>query len=84
MGFIEDLIGGGMGDVTGDPLLSGLIFVGFFLAFVMLQGTRLEGKLVVILPVFFLSLILIPLLLVFAVIAAAFVAYLALTRAVNR
>jgi hypothetical protein len=83
-GFIEQSIADGFTQVTGDPLLAGLMFVGFFLAFVMLQGTRLEGKIVVILPVLFLSLTFIPILLVFAVIGAAGISYLAITRAVNR
>lgn len=83
-GFLEQTMGDGFTQVTGDPLLAGLMFVGFFLAFTMLQGTRLEGKIVVILPVLFLSLIFMPFMLVFAVIGAAFLAYLAVARAVNR
>lgn len=84
MGYIEDVIGAGVAEVTGDPTITGLVFIGFFFAFVMLQGTRFEGKIVVLLPVFFLSLIFLPILLVFAIIAAAFIAYIAVMRAVNK
>lgn len=83
-GFFEQTIGDGFVQVTGDPAIAGLMFIGFFLAFVMLQGTRLEGKIAVILPVLFLSLQFFSFMLVFAVLGAAGIAYLALTRIVNR
>jgi len=84
VGFFESTIADGFSQVTGDPAIAGLMFIGFFLAFITLQGTRLEGKLVVMLPVLFLSLTFFSFMLVFAVLGAAGIAYLALTRIINR
>ena len=83
-GFFEQTIGDGFTQVTGDPAIAGLMFLGFFLAFVTLQGTRLEGKLVVMLPVLFLSLTFFSFMLVFLVLGAAGISAIAFMRVWNR
>lgn len=81
---LEQAFGDGFQMVTGDPIITALLFLGFFAAFTMLQGTRMEGKAVVLIPALFLSLIFAPIMLVVVVIVSAFIAYLALTRGTNR
>jgi len=83
VGFIEQTIADGFTQVVGDPFISGLMFIGFFAAFVMLQGTRLEGKIVVLVPVLFLSLVFAPIMLVIVVLGLAFVIYMVLRRVGN-
>jgi purine-cytosine permease-like protein len=84
VGFVESAFASGFAQVTGDPLLSALMFLGFFAAFTMLQGTRLEGKLPVLIPVLFLSLIMAPVMLVVLVLGTSFITYLAVASAVNK
>lgn len=84
MGFFEATIADGFSQVAGDPAIAGLMFLGFFLAFVTLQGTRLEGKIVVMIPVLFLSLTFFSFMLVFLILAAAGITAIAVMRIWNR
>lgn len=84
MGFFEATIADGFQQVAGDPAIAGLMFLGFFLAFVTLQGTRFEGKIVVMLPVLFLSLQFFSFMLVFLVLGAAGITAIAVLRIWNR
>jgi len=78
---IEDLIGQGAGYTTGgDPLFLGLLTIGFFAGFTMLQGTRLEAKIVVLVPALFLTLYFIPGLAVLIALGLATILYLAFTK----
>lgn len=78
---LEEILAEGFLSVVGDPLFLGLILLGFFGALVFVQGTRLDGKLVVIVPVLLMSLLFLPpwLAIAFAI-GMGVVVYLALTK----
>jgi len=82
--FIEELIGSGVGVITGNDTLLGIIFLGFFTAFVLLQNTRLDGKLVVLVPISILSLVFIPMLAFLLALGFGFILYLAVSKFANR
>lgn len=77
---LESLIGNGFGVIFGNPLLLGLVLIGLFGAFVMLQGGRLDAKVVVLVPIGVLALMFIPGLLFPIAVAVGFLIYLAIMR----
>lgn len=79
-GYIEEFIGQGFSSVIGDPNLMGIIFLGFFAGFVMLQGTRLDGKVAILVPASLLALIFIPWLAVLLALAVGVLIYLAMRK----
>jgi len=82
--YLESWIAEQFGDLTGAPEIAGIIFLGFFTSFVMLQGTRLDGKLVVLTPVMILATIFIGFLPILLGLGLGVIIYLALTKLVNR
>lgn len=58
--YFENVIGEGANQVVGDPLVMGLMFLGFFMAFIMLQNTRLDHKIMVLVPASILAMVWIP------------------------
>jgi hypothetical protein len=76
----ESLIGDGFGAIFGNPLLIGLVLIGLFGAFVMLQGGRLDAKIVVLVPIGILTLLFIPGLVFPLAVAIGFLIYLAIMR----
>jgi len=81
---LEQMFASGFGSVVGNPLIEGLVLLGFFFAFTMLQNTRTEGKVAILIPAAILSMLFIPFLAVFIVIILAYLGYSAITRAANR
>lgn len=57
---LETIMADGFMQVVGDPLFLGIIILGFFGALAMIQGTKLDGKLVIIVPAFILALSFFP------------------------
>jgi len=53
--FLEQLIYQGFMTMVGDPLFLGFLVLGFFGTFVMLQGTRIDHKLAILVPAFILA-----------------------------
>jgi Ca2+/Na+ antiporter len=72
---LEIIFSSGFASVVGSPVIEALLLIGFFGAFVMLQNTRLEGKLCVLVPAILLSLLFVPFLVVFLAIGIAYLAY---------
>lgn len=81
--FLENYAGNGVGGVVGDPSILGILFIGFFSAFVMLQDTRLDGKLVVLVPVLILATVFIPWLSVLIALGLGAIVYIALMKLIN-
>lgn len=52
---LQDCIGNRLIWAVGDPLLAALLFIGFFGVFVMMQDTRLDVKVAVMIPVIVLA-----------------------------
>lgn len=80
MSTVETFIGDGMAQVTGDPVFFGLMLLGFFFSFVMLQGTRLDVKLLVLVPIALLAAPFIPWLPIVLGLVCAGILYFALTK----
>jgi len=78
--YIEEFIGQGFSSVLGDPSLIGAIFLAFFAVFVMLQGTRLDGKVAVLVPASILAIIFIPWLAVLLALVVGVLIYLAMRK----
>jgi hypothetical protein len=75
LNFISNGVGSCMNYYFGDPLLVGVVFLLFFVAFLFLQGTRNDFKLVMIVPITILALMWIPWLYVFLLLIGAYVMY---------
>jgi len=58
--FIAGGISNCMNSQFGDPLMLGLIVLGFFVAFVMLQRTGMDAKVVILAPACVLAMLFIP------------------------
>jgi hypothetical protein len=82
--YLEDLIGGAFGDTVGDPIVTGLILIGWTAAFLMMQNTRIDAKVVVLTPMLLLSLIFIPFLGVLIAVGLGGLIYMALIKFTNR
>ncbi len=79
-GGLESLIYSGAMSTVGDPTFLGLLILGFFIGFVYLQGTRMDVKLMVIVPAMFLAVSFLPLLKVVMVVGFGIVLMLGLSR----
>jgi len=75
---LEDMIGNGMGQIVGDPAITGLLFLVFFFGFVLIQPSRLDHKVAILIPATILSLVFIPFLSVLFAIVAGFLLYRAI------
>lgn len=82
--FFESIIGDGITYVIGDQTIIGVLFLGFFAAFVALQGTRFDVKVLVMVPVIILATVYIPLLAVLLPLGLAFIIHAAFTKLDNR
>lgn len=81
---IEQFISDGFSNVLGDTAIMGIVFIAFFTIFVMLQGTRLDGKLTILVPVLILSAIFIPWMAVLLALGLGVVIYLAAIKMFER
>jgi len=83
---LENWMGDGFATVIGDPIFMGLMILGFFFGFVMLQGTRLDAKLLVLVPVALLAAPFFPaqVFMILLGLACAFILYLALAKMDNK
>ena len=84
LNFFGDSISSCAGYYIGDVGLLFLFFVGFFLAYTVLQNTRIEAKLVILIPVFILSATFFPWMLVMVAMVASFLLFLALNKVSSR
>lgn len=82
--YLEDFFGSSWGNIVGDPLVSGVLLLAFFGIFVMLQNTRLDGKIVVLVPALVLASLFASIFIAFAVFFAGGLLYLAFTKFTNR
>jgi hypothetical protein len=48
---LENWMGDGFAQTVGDPIVMGLMLLGFFAGFTMLQGLRMDAKLLILVPV---------------------------------
>ncbi len=81
---LEAFIGNGMGQVVGDPIFLGLLVLGFLGGFVLLQNTRFDAKLLVIVPAMLLAMAFIPILPLLFGLVCGFIGYLVVTKLENR
>jgi len=73
----EQIIGDGFDDVFGNHDIIGLIFIGFFAVFVMLQDTRFDVKVLIMIPAMALAMIYISWFTIVIAIALAVIVLLA-------
>jgi len=78
---IETIIGNGFSSVFGSNDIIGLILLAFFGAFVMLQDTRFDVKVLIMIPALLLAMAFISWLSIAVVIALGFLVYLAARKA---
>lgn len=58
--YLEQFISTGFQQVLGNNIWIGMVFVGFFVAFVLMQKSSMESKAVILIPVSMLAIIFIP------------------------
>lgn len=78
---LESAISDGIFSVINNNAILALILLGFFMIFVMLQGTRLDAKVAVMIPALFLAIALEPIFAFVVVLGVGFLAWKALSRA---
>jgi hypothetical protein len=78
---IEQIIGDGFFAVFGSNEIIALILLGFFTAFVMLQDTRFDVKVLILTPALLLSMVYISWMVVPVVVGLAVLVYLAARKA---
>ncbi|MDD3906562.1 MAG: hypothetical protein PHS46_08615 [Candidatus Omnitrophica bacterium] len=81
---LENWAGDGFAQTVGDPIFMGILLLGFFFGFTMLQGLGFSGKLLILVPVAILAFPFIPFLPVFLGLVCAFILYLALAKMDNK
>lgn len=81
---VESQMAAQIGLSFGSPFILALMVGGFFLAYVMLQNTRLDGKIVILVPALFLCIAIIPLASLILAFIISGVLYLAYTRFTGR
>jgi len=81
---METWMGDGFAQTVGDPIFLGIMIIGFFFGFTMLQGLRLDAKLLILVPAVILAFPFIPFLPLVLGLICAFVVYLAFTKMDNR
>ena len=82
---LEDYVGTQMTAVTGDPVFGGILVLLFFVGIVMVNNSRLDVKLMVIVPAFILALVFLPLWVkaLFAI-AVGFIVFFGIYKMVGR
>lgn len=82
---IEDMFSGGFATLVPDSFMLGILVLLFFGTFVILQGTALEVKVLVLIPASLLASLFIPFIsVVMALIVGGIIAYLAFSKLVGR
>jgi hypothetical protein len=77
---IESSISNGLTSVINNNAILALLMVAFFMIFVMLQGTRLDGKVAIMIPALFLAIALEPIFAFVVVLGVGILAWRALNR----
>ena len=70
--YLEQFISEGFMRLLGNNIWVGMVFVGFFVAFVLMQRSSLESKAVILIPVSMLAVIFIPWLFIITGLIAGF------------
>lgn len=81
---IEAALANGMLGIVGDPLYTGLLVLGFFAGFVILQNTSLPLKVLIITGAAFLASAFIPFLGLITALATSALLYAGIMRVVNK
>ena len=84
LNFFGDSIASCTNYYVGDATILFLMFIGFFLAYTLLQNTRIDAKLVILIPIFILSATFFNWILVMVAMVASFLLFLALNKIQNR
>ena len=84
LNFMGDSIANCTGQYIGDIGLLFMFFVGFFLAYTVLQNTRIEAKLVIMIPILVLSSVFFNWMLVMVAMGASLLLFLAISRFQNK
>ena len=84
LNFFGDSIANCTSYYVGDATLLFLLFIGFFVAYTVLQNTRIDAKLVVLVPIFILSATFFNWILVMVAMIASFLLFLALNKVCSR
>ena len=83
-GTLETMFFDGFFSVAGDLIVLGIITFVFFLAFVIVQNTRLDHKVAILVPASFLALAFAPIFTFVVALVFAFMLYLVITKIMNR
>jgi hypothetical protein len=81
--FFEEIIGNGFMSVVGDQTIIGLLLLAFFGGFLLLQDTRLDVKVMIMVPVLLLTMTYISFFNVVVALILSVLAYLALMKVIN-
>ena len=81
---IANMFATGAITIVGDPIILGVLIFAFFAIFVLLQNTRLDHKVAILVPASFLSLAFVPILSIVVGLAFGIILYLAFTKLTNR
>lgn len=84
MQALENIFYEGAMQIAGDPVFIGFLVIIFFGAIVLVQNTRLDGKLVVLIPAMLLAIAFIPAIFLLFALVLAVILYLAFTKLTNR
>ena len=84
MVFLEDFFGSGFYSILGDAALEGVVLLTFFGGFVLLQNTRLDHKVAIMVPATILSCLFIPWLGALLALILGFIGYLAVMKFTGR
>jgi hypothetical protein len=80
---IETFIGEGITQIVGSMPILGIFFIAFFVIFTMLQNTRIDGKMAILIPVLFMAGAFFDFMIYLLVIFLAFILALAISK-INR
>jgi hypothetical protein len=81
---LEALIANGMLSLVGDPIFIGLLVAIFFTAFVIMQGLKIDGKLLGIGGGLILAAVFIPGFIIIIGLAMAFILYKAIMKLIGK
>jgi len=82
--WLEQTIFSGSMQAAGDPLFLGILVFGFFFVFVLLQGSRGDAKLLIVIPALFLAAAFVPWLSLVIVLGVGTILWYAITRFMNK
>lgn len=81
---LESYIADGFAQTVGDPIFLGILVIVWFLGFTIMQGTRIDAKLVIMVPALLLATAFIPFLGILISLVFAALIYLAIMKLTNR